>query len=251
MSLAQIPANLLFVSLALLLLPGGATAADFEVRSPIIDVHELEYDSKFSRGFDRTAWRANGRAAVHEMEFGVNEWWSPAIEAEWGRQGGANERSQFQAFTFENRFQLSKQGENWADVGLFLEYERGAPTGTANAIRFGPLFRKDIGSTTNILDFLAVKERGPDSRRRLTYSYAWQTRWRLSEEFQPGFELYGGALEAGRSTSKQHLGGPVIFGAVDLGERQGVRYEIGYLYGLNDSTSHGIAKILVGYEYRF
>ena len=228
-----------------------AGATDFEVRSPVIDVREFEYDLKVAHGFDRRPANAHGRGIVNEFEFGVSDWWSPAIEGEWGRQAGPKEPAVFQGLTFENRFQLTKRGEHWLDLGLFAEYERGPRSGTPSALRVGPLIQKDVGPTTNVLDVVAVKEWGTDSRRRTTLAYAWQTRGLLSEEFQPGFELYGGALEAGKASPRQRVGGPVFFGVFDLGERQDIRYELGYLYGLDEATPRGTLKLLVGYEYRF
>ena len=82
-----------------------ATAADFEVRSPIVDVHEFEYDAKFAQGFDRKPLLSRGRSIVNEFEYGVSDWWSPAIEGEWGRQPGSEERSSL----------LLRRGENGAD----------------------------------------------------------------------------------------------------------------------------------------
>ena len=92
-----------------------AGATDFEVRSPVIDVREFEYDLKVAHGFDRRPANAHGRGIVNEFEFGVSDWWSPAIEGEWGRQAGPNEPAVFQGLTFENRFQLTKRGEHWLD----------------------------------------------------------------------------------------------------------------------------------------
>ena len=230
---------------ALALVAATARAADFEVRTPVMDVHELEYDLKLARGVAT----AGARSSVQEIEYGVNRWWSTAIEGEWERAAGGAEPTAFQALTFENRFRLTSPGEHWADLGLFVEYER-SRNGGASAWRVGPILQKLVGPTVNVLDLLAVKESGPGARSGIAVSYAWQTRWILSEEFQPGFELYGGALEAGSATPRQHYGGPAMFGIVDLGGGHDLRYELGYLYGL-DSTTPRTLKLLIGYEYRF
>jgi hypothetical protein len=112
----------------------------------------------------------------------------------------------------------------------------------------GPIVQKLVGPTVNVLDLLAVKETGAGARSGVSISYAWQTRWLLHEEFQPGFELYGGALEAG--APRQYHGGPAMFGLVDLGSGHNWRYELGYLFGLDSATPHTI-KLLLAYEYRF
>ena len=228
-----------------------SNAADFEVRSPLIDIHEFEYDAKFSRGYDSSSSKARGRGLVHEIEFGVLDWWSPALEGEWDSHSGPNNRSRFQGLTFENRFQLTNHEDSWADFGLFVEYERSAGSSGPNAVRIGPLIRKDFGQVTTIFDVVAIKEWGRESRRQTQYSYAWQTRWTAREDFQPGFEIYGGSIEAGTASPRQRMGGPVFFGVFNLGEKQDIRYELGYLFGFNNATPSRTVKILMGYEYRF
>ena len=232
------------------LIAASTQAADFEVRSPLIDVHEFEYDTKFARGFDRRNSISKGQSLVSEFEYGVNAWWSPAIEGEWGKRLGANEPMSFDGFTIENRFQLAEHKAFWLDLGLFVEIERGR-SGSPNAVRTGPLLRKDFGRLISLLNVVAVKESGVAARRRTAVAYAFQSKWALSDDFQPGLEIYGGAIETGASTPHQHLGGPAVFGVFNVGERQDFRYEVGYLFGLNSQAPRGTVKFLLGYEYRF
>ncbi|MBV8537116.1 MAG: hypothetical protein JO128_16070, partial [Alphaproteobacteria bacterium] len=231
--------GLAVVFLMLLVSPRIGRAADFEVRSPIIDPDEFEYDFKLARGFDRRPASSRGASLVSEFEYGVTTWWSPAIEGEWERPPGPDQPTRFNAVTFENRFQLTPHGRYPLDVGLFVEYERGATNRSPDALRVGPLLRKDIGPTVNILNVEAVTEHGPSSRRDLTALYAWQTQWRVTRAFSPGFEFYGGPTETGRGTPVQQRGGPVFFGVLPFSGDQDVRYEIGYLFGLNRSTPDG------------
>lgn len=222
----------------------AAAAADFEIRSPAVDVRELELDYKLA------AARDHARSHVVELEYGVNEWWSPAVEGEWVRDPGAGGNSRFEATTFENRFRLSPRRARWGDLGLFVEVERGAGQGP-HALRAGPMLRVRMGPTTSLLNVFAVRERGAGSRNATAYTYAWQTRWNLSERLQPGFEIYGGALEAGVASPKRRLGGPVLFGVLDMPGAQDVRYEVGYLRALDAQAVRATFKLLVGYERTF
>jgi hypothetical protein len=226
----------------------GAMAADLEVRSPIIDPHEFEFDAKLSRDFDDRAVKSHAQGAIAEFEYAPTDWWSPAIEGEWDRPAGLNEPTTFEAITLESRFQFAKRGQYWVDPGLFVEYERGLKHERPNAIRLGPLLRKDVGPTINLLGLVAVREVGANARRHLSAAYAWQTRWTLSPELQPGFELYGGLIDSGAPS--RHQAGPVFFGVFDLGFRQDIRYEVGYLFALDRATPNGTFKLLIGYEYQ-
>jgi hypothetical protein len=234
---------------AALLIGGAARAEDFEVRSPIIDPEELELDLKAAFGVDRRADRSRERGFVTELEYGVNEWWSPAIEAEWDRAAGPDEPTRLASFTLENRFQLAPEGKYWLDPGLFLEYERSLVGDARDVVRLGPLLRKDVGPTRNVLNLFAVKRLGPP-HAGLGYAYAWQTQWQLSDLVQPGLEVYGGSGE-GNDAAIQHRGGPVLFGVFRFGEGHDIRYEAGYLLGFNHATPDGTFKLLIGYEYQF
>ena len=221
-------------------------AIDFEVRPPTIDVHEFEYDLKVSRSL-QTGARSN--SYVHEFEYGVNDWWSTAIEGEWLRSTESGDLKGLQSYSFENRFLFPASRQAWGSFGVFTEYERGRQ-GQPSAFRAGPAIQWMLGPTVNVLDLLATKESGGDARRGVDGAYSWQTRWILSEELQPGIEIYGGALEAGNGTPRRTLGGPVFFGVWDLGESQDIRYEVGYLGDLRGNSS-GALKVLLGYEYHF
>jgi hypothetical protein len=241
--------DVIAVTMALVIASPAARAADFEVRSPIIDPDEFEFDAKIAHASGRRSAPTRGSSLVGEFEYGVSEWWSPAIEAEWNRPAAPDERTGIEAFTFENRFQLAPEGRYWLDPGLFVEYERAAARGTPDVVRLGPLLRKEFGPTRNVLNLLAVKRLG-GSHAGVSYSYAWQTQWTVSDLLQPGFELYGGAGEADTATT-QHRGGPVFFGTFRFGGGHDIRYEIGYLLGLNRATPGGTFKLLIGYEVQF
>jgi hypothetical protein len=237
------------VTVALVIGSPAPLAADFEVRSPIIDPDEFEFDAKIAQASGRRSAPTRGLSLVGELEYGVIEWWSAAIEAEWNRPAAPGERTGIEAFTFENRLQLAPEGQYWLDPGLFVEYERAAARGIPDVVRLGPLLRKEFGATKNVLNLLGVKRLGA-SHAGVSYSYAWQTQWQVSDLLQPGFELYGGAGEGDTATT-QHRGGPVFFGTIRFGGGHDIRYEIGYLLGLNRATPGGTFKLLLGYEYQF
>src|SRR5947207_5566884 len=146
------------VALAAIALIGGgavrAKADDLKIRSPIIEVHELEFENNFTLGRSKTA--------VHELEYGFNDWLKLGVETEFAADPGHGFR--YDATALEGFLQLTPQGKYWADVGLFVEYENTARQGDPRALTFGPLVQKEVGlfglSTLNTVNALFTKQTG-------------------------------------------------------------------------------------------
>jgi hypothetical protein len=78
------------------------------------------------------------------------------------------------------------------DAALYAEYSRGLPNGTPDAIKFGPLLRKEIGPTINIVNLFLAREIGPySSTDQMSFRYAWETRIATEWIVEPGFQAYG------------------------------------------------------------
>lgn len=241
------------VAICLLGSTGRVVAGDFEVRLPKVDVHELEYDQKFAVTRDRRASKRNEQSLIGELEYGFSRWWSTAIEAQWERPGGVSESLSSDSLTWENRFQLSKPDNDWADVGLFLEYERNI-AGAPDQLRVGPLLGRRFGESTSAnLNLLLVENLGHGATGSPAVNYAIQVRHDLSKFFAPGFEAYGGPewVQATNARQDRHRVGPVLFGVLPLGDVADIRYEVGYLFGLSHDTPSGTFKFLLGYEKTF
>ena len=79
--------------------------------------------------------------------------------------------------------------------------------------------------------------------------FAWSSRYRLNEHFEPGFEYHAdfGGLNEGRTYQEQsHQTGPVFYGKVGP-----VKYDVGYLFGASDAAPQGMFKWILEYEWRF
>jgi len=59
-------------------------------------------------------------AASLAFGYGVTPWWSTEVYGKWHRSGATS----FDAFEWENRFQLTEPGRYFADFGLLVEIER-------------------------------------------------------------------------------------------------------------------------------
>src|SRR5258707_5133350 len=159
-----------------------AQAEDLKIRSLIIESGELEFENNFTLGRSKTA--------VHELEYGFNDWLKLGVEAELAADPGHGFR--YDATALEGFLQLTPQGRYWADVGLFAEYEHTARQGDPRALTFGPLVQKEAGlfglSTLHTVNALFTKQMGAGSVGTPSMLLAAQSRGRLDPHFEAGVE---------------------------------------------------------------
>ncbi|HUI18667.1 MAG TPA: hypothetical protein VL244_13445 [Alphaproteobacteria bacterium] len=243
------------IAVAALLLPLAARA-DFHIRSPDeIDQGEIEIEHNGSATIDRNPAKAGETSYTTEFGYGVNSWWHPEFELDFGRDAGPGATTQFQGVTWENTFMLTEPGEYWADLGLYWEYSYSLLRGTPDDTLFGPLIQKDIGHTTHTLNLFLSKEIGPNQDvRGVDFSYAWQSRWNVYQLASPAVEIYGDAGRAApfaKFQNQQALAGPVLVGSVLLGKLGKLKYEAGYLFGATRATASGTVRWRLEWEMHF
>lgn len=258
-------ATLLFAAVGALLASGTAARAEFKIHYPTVDYREFEFEHNGDVTFDKSgSGRNNGQSFTYEIGYGFLPFWEPELEGEFETVPGQNQR--FDATTFENTFQLTPQGEYWADLGFFAEYSMAASRGDPDSFTFGPLVQKQTNTlfglnlgkaTLNTLNLLFTKQVGPDRSDATPLAIAWQSRLMLDPMFQPGFEYYGQISSiSGRSTPDQtvpveHRIGPVLVGQYNFFQYGAIKYEVGYLFGLNNATEKGAVTWRFEYEKPF
>jgi hypothetical protein len=236
--------------------------ADFELHYPIIDYRELELEHNGDTTLDHAkSGKNNNQSYTAELGFAPLPWWEPEIEGDWNAPSGQN--LAFTASVFENTFQLTEQGKYWVDLGFFAEYAHAASKAAADQITFGPLVQKqaadlfglDLGhDTLHTLNLLFTKEVGRNRNDATPLAIAWQSRLELNPYFQPGIEYYGDLSSiAGVSTGSppQHRLGPALVGQYNLFQLGKIKYEAGYLFGLNQATERGTIRWRLEYERAF
>jgi hypothetical protein len=248
------------------LLAGGVLAgvvttaahAEFHVRSPTVVYREVEIEHNGSVTLDKKDSGLNHKQSyTTELAYGVTPWWKIGVEAETGAD--ADQRFRYQATTLENMFQLTPQGEYWADLGLFAEYSQSARRGDPNTIEFGPVAQKETAglfdaNALHTVNLFLEKEVGHNHGDDLAFSYAAQSRLLLTSLFQPGVEIYGeiGKIDKpGRFTEQEHRFGPMFAGAYSLAPYGKIKYELGYLFGVTPATENGAVRWLLEYEIAF
>lgn len=255
-------ATLLAAAASLLVADPPPARAEFKLHYPIVDYRELEFEHNGDITFDKSgSGKNNAQSFTYEIGYGVTPWWEPEIEGEFETNPGQNQR--FKATTFENTFQLTEQGKYWADLGFFAEFSHAAARTDADSFTFGPLVQKqaadlfglDLGKDTlHTLNVLFSKEVGLNHSDATPLAIAWQSRLRLNPLYEPAIEYYGQVSSIAGSSSgaaQQHRLGPALVGQYNMYRWGKIRYELGYLFGLNRATERGALRWRFEYEKAF
>ena len=246
MRFALIAALLFTASMTGLPVPAGAD--DLKIRSPIIEPHELEFENNFVFG--------DGKTTVHEIEYGVNDWFKPGIEAELAADPGRG--FHYDATAVEGFLQLTPQGKYWADVGLFAEFENTARSGDPRSVTFGPLVEKEVTllglDTLHTVNVLFIKQVGEWSVGPPGLFVAAQSRLRLEPHFEPGIEYYGQVSLGSHGDAPKHRAGPAFAGRVGFRELGieapgGIKYDAAYLRGFTGATDPNTVRFRLEFEF--
>lgn len=236
-------------------LPGGkAHAAEVKVYSPYVEEGEAEVEYQGYRTFDSDSTKNNEQAHSVSLGYGVTSYWATEFGGGWKQDAGGH--MLFDATEWENRFQLTDQGEYWADLGFYAEYEHVRDRrNDADELAFGPLAAKDIGRTTTTANLIFERQLGAHGDSGVSFTYRLQERWRLMEAFEPAIEAFGelGKVDNFESPNRQeHMVGPAVQGAINIDWLPGrLRYDVGYLFGVTSATPGGTLKSVIEYEFRF
>ena len=227
--------------------------AGFKVYTPYVEYHEFEIEYRPSITIDNDPAKDNQQKHLVGLGYGVTEWWFTEVYAEWEKEAGPGQSTNFEAFEWENRFQLSNPGENWADFGLLVEFERTDSGSSPDKLELALLFSKELGKFDATFNLILEREVGTNASDDLDVGQAFQLKYRLDPAFEPGIELYSefGPIDDIHSADEQeHYIGPVAQGVIPLGESgTKLKYNAGYLFGLNDDTSDGVVKAIIELEF--
>ena len=223
-----------------------------KVFSPIVEEGEVALEIRGSKDIDEDETKDGGGGYKVEVEYGITSFWMIAPELEYEYEI-AEKKYELEAFSLENIFQILPQGEYWLDAGVFFEYEKMKDSKHPDVVVLGPIVRKEFGAFVSTLNILMETEIGGEEEQEdservgeeeeggTELSYALQAKWRLSEAFEPGLEVY-------QSEESQQVG-PVALGKIHVGDYGKLKYELGLLFGLSDETPDNTLRWLVEFEF--
>ena len=125
-----------------LTLPAHRAAAgpsDYVI-TPIVEEGEREIDLKAGRSRYRDAARESAWSIG--LGWGATSRWFTELYAKWHTEPGEPQR--FDAWEWENKFQLTETGRYALDVGLLVEIERPKDRSEGYELRWGPLLQADV-----------------------------------------------------------------------------------------------------------
>ena len=242
--------NLRLLAAVALGLPAFALAAPSDyVRTPSVEYGEREIDFKYgSQDGERFT------AASVGFGYGATPWWFTEAYLKFEKETGSKTR--YDAFEWENKFQLTESNKYFVDVGFFTEIEIPRERRLEGyELAFGPLFQFDTGPVrwnANVFFEKMIRSR-EEGAHPTEIGYQLQAAYRLPSGFDVGVQAFG---EMGKwddwepSDEQKHRVGPAIFGKLKLGEgRQVLKYNAAVLFGETPATPRHTFRLQAEYEF--
>lgn len=229
----------LLLSLALLQ-STAAMAANGNVNMvfyPTVEESEFEVEARGWRADDSGAFDG---AEVDKLDiaYGVTRWWK--TELEFVVEKAPGESRQWEATASENFFQLSEQGEYFADFGFFFEYEEVRDADVREVV-FGPIIQMAFGDVIATTNLFVEREFGSDAEEHKFEPFgSLQVKYRLARAFEPAVELY----------MDEHgwIAGPAALGEVKLSGNK-LKWQLAYLLGNDDDVADKTLRWAIEYEF--
>jgi hypothetical protein len=233
-------------------LPAIASAGPSDyVYEPAVEYGEREIDFKAGTAKLRND---EGRESAASLGFGygATQWWFTEAYLKYHHEPG--NKSQYDAFEWENKFQLTEHNQYFVDVGLITEIE--VPRHEEGyEFKFGPLFQGDAGPVrwnANLL-FERIFRGSPDEAHPTEIGYQLQAKYALRRELEVGAQAFGKMGKWNHwdpAHEQDHRIGPAVFGKVKLGEgREALRYNAAWLIGVSDGGPKNTLRLQAEYEF--
>ncbi len=197
---------------------------------------EIEFRSIIENG----AGRSSGDNRVYRLGYGQSfndRWFGEAYLI-----GVKNDDQSFrlQEYELEAVWQMTEQGEYFADWGMLFELgrERSDDVTEASAAL---LIETEWRRWTGTANIYGIYEFGEDIDNEFETALSLQARYRYSRLLEPAVELYMGEDTKGL--------GPVVMGRWSLGGGRQLLWEGGLILGLDSQTPNQTLRILLEYEF--
>jgi hypothetical protein len=221
---------------------------DEYVHLPSVTYAEQEIDFKYG-----TAKKPNedriGSGSIG-YGFGVTQNWLSELYVKYKRADG--EPTQFDAFEWENKFQLTNAGEYPLDVGLLIEIERPQDRSEGYEITFGPLLQTEYGKLQLNTNFLLQHNFRAAEDNPYRLNYQWQAKYRWLPHIEFGAQGFGDLAQFRSNMpapEKEHRLGPAIFGKYVTGARQAIKYNAAFLFDVGGGNRGNTFRTQIEYEF--
>ncbi len=234
-----------------LLSAGVAVAgpADY-VFVPSVTQGERELELKYGTASPVAGQSAQGASV--SFGYGATEHWFTEVYLKQERTGTANAT----LAEWENKFQLTETGEYPVDLGFITELEAPVSGSAPWEIRVGPLLQTEFSKLQLNGNVLFTRAYGSSDEAGATYTtnlgYQWQAKYRAQPAFEYGLQGMGetGQWNHWNSQGTQnHRAGPAVFGKLNLGGRQAIKYDAAWLVGMSNAAPSRTLRMQIEYEF--
>jgi hypothetical protein len=225
----------------------NAGSADY-IYVPSVTKGEHEID--FKAGTIKRRDEGRESAASLGYGYGVTDYWFSELYVKY--KHAQDHATGFDAFEWENKFQLTQPGQYPIDIGFITEIERPQDRSEGYEVRFGPLFQTEFDKIQLNLNILFQRNYRAAESNAMRLGYQWQAKYRWLPELDFGVQSFGdvGELRHFAPRRKQsHLIGPAIFGKFSFGNRRAIRYNAAYLVDLGDKPHSNTLRTQIEYEF--
>ena len=229
--------------------------AEKHVYTPIIVKGEWELETTGVYDIDHSKSKNAVQEYKNSIGYGLTDRWATELYGEFERQPQQDDNGnafissvKFTHLEWENRYQLTEQGQYWLDAGLYFAYEIPMRQKDPGRIEGKILLEKSPGQFTHTANIIFNKEVGGGTTQETTAGLAWSSRYRLSEHFQPGIEYwidFGEIHKALHYDQQSHQVGPAIYGRLT----RHIKYDLGFLFGISAAAPRGELKWILEYEF--
>ena len=223
----------------------AAHADYYKLYSPQVDEGEVSVEADLNYSADHRNNFDHYFSQVYGMEYGVTSFWSTEFSGEIEKSSTIS--TKLTTLKWENVIAPFKPGENWIDVGLYLEIEKSVQDDMPNNAETKLLLEKRFGDFTNTANISFSHNFGPHYISGIDTGFSWRTKYHVNDMFEPGIEYYSdlGKLNRDDDFNRQDsVIGPVVQG--HFGE---IKYDAGALFG-GSHNAHD-ATIKLNLEYGF
>ena len=220
------------------------------VITPNVEYGEREIDLKYGteRFKDQDARESAGSIG---FGYGLKPWWFTEAYLKYEKEG--SDKTRYDAFEWENKFQLTEHNQYPVDLGFVVEVEIPRERHEEGyELKFGPLLQTDTGPLRWNANLLFERHYRGEEHSDMEMGYQLQSRYDFSGDFGVGVQAFG---EMGRwdhwapKGEQEHVAGPAIFGRVKLGGRDQIRYNAAYLFKASGGAPDNRFRLQVEYEF--
>lgn len=208
---------------------------------------ELEWRGNYD--MDRRDEQNRNQNHQYAIGYGFTDYW--ASELYLIAENTPEKSYKTNAVEWENRLQLTEQGKNFADVGLYFAFTKALESQlNHDDIEAKILLEKQIGKFINRANIGIEKElrqvSGEKSERGSELEFSRMTKYSWKKYFEPGVEYhtnFNHAIERNYS-NQSHQFGPAMYGKVGH-----LKYELGLLVGVSNAAVDKQIKWNLEYEF--